>query len=144
MAAGVDQEFADDAQAILIFQQRSLARRKFLGKHGKVAYSGIDRGCLFGGVLIDRGLFGDECIYVGDANQNLYVTVGQAFGNFDLIRSREVSLSIDDHSRVRRSRTSLPAEICGGWVRNSASCCWMAGGKSGSNPCSRMTSFAMA
>ena len=36
-------------------------------------------------MLIDWSLFGDECIYVGDANQNLYVSVGQALDDFDLI-----------------------------------------------------------
>jgi hypothetical protein len=86
VAVSVHHRFDDHAQAVLMFQQRSLARGKFFGQHGEVADSGVDRRRFPGGMLIDRSLPGDEGIYIGDADQNSDVAIRQSFRNLDLIQ----------------------------------------------------------
>src|ERR1700676_5448892 len=54
-------------------------------------------------------------------------------------RSREVSLSIEDQSRLRRSRMSGLGSTFGGCAFSSPSCCWTSGENSGSKPFSNIT-----
>ena len=70
VAVGVHHKFDDHAQAVLIFQQGSLARGKLFGEHGEVSDSCIHRRRFSGGMLINRALLGDEGIQVGNADQN--------------------------------------------------------------------------
>ncbi len=36
-------------------------------------------------MLIDRRVFGDKGVHIGDSDHHFDVAVGQAFGNFDLV-----------------------------------------------------------
>ena len=84
-STGIDDELGYDAEAILIFEQRRFAGGKFFGKHGEIPNSGINRGGLLRGVLIDRGRLGNKCIHVGNADHDFHVTIRDTFGHFDLI-----------------------------------------------------------
>jgi len=53
--------------------------------------------------------------------------LGSLSGHFNLVQSREVSLSMEDQSSPLRSRTSLEDAATGGRALRSASCCWTRG-----------------
>ena len=85
VAARVSHQFDDHTKAVLIFQQGSLARGKFLGQHREVSDSSVDRGRFSRSVLIDGSLFRDERVDIGNADENFHAAIWLSFGNFDLI-----------------------------------------------------------
>jgi hypothetical protein len=85
-ARGSNNKLANHAKAILIFEQRSQPRGQLFGKHREVAHAGIDCGGLSRRVLIDGSFFWYKSVDISDSHHDLDIAVGQAFGDFNLIK----------------------------------------------------------
>ena len=130
LPCGVHDEFGDHRSAILVFVERGQIGGKLIGQHRKVARGGVDGFGLSGGVLIDGSCSRNGCRVRRQRRCARGCRPSTRSANSIWSRSREVSLSMDDQSRPRRSRT-LAAGAGGGAERMWATCSSVPGGKSG-------------
>jgi hypothetical protein len=122
------------AELICSLQQRSHTGRKLLRQHREIPYARIDRRRFLRGMLIYSGVLRNKGIHICDAHHHTRFACGQPSATSIWSRYREVSLSIEDHRRLRRSRIVPPGATCGGCATNCESCCSASGGYSGSKP----------
>ena len=85
VAIGADDEFDDDAEAVLVLEERSNTGRKLLGQHGEVSNPRVHGGCFAGGVLIDWSHFRYEGIDIGDPHHDFDIAIGCTLHDLNLI-----------------------------------------------------------
>src|ERR1022692_1364251 len=109
-----DYKLDHDAQLVSVFQQRARIGRKLLRQHGKILDARINSCRFFPRVRINGRALWNEGIHVPIPTKIFVSPFGNRAATSIWSRSREVSLSIEDQSRLRRSRKFAPGTTCGG------------------------------